>query len=90
VYLFCITEQNIERERERSDREREREPPAPWLDELELEAMSMGDGMSVVSEGGGWRSFPWLSANPRSGRVCRWVDGNRGEPHTASPGLHLY
>jgi hypothetical protein len=32
--------------------------PAPELDELEPEDMAMGDGVSVVSEGGGWKSFP--------------------------------
>jgi hypothetical protein len=42
VYLFCVTEQNIERERERL--EREREPPAPWLNELEPEAIGESDG----------------------------------------------
>jgi hypothetical protein len=42
VYLFCVTEKNIEREKERS--EREREPPAPWLDELEPEAIGESYG----------------------------------------------
>jgi hypothetical protein len=32
--------------------------PAPELDELEPEAMAMDDGVSVVSKGGGWKSFP--------------------------------
>jgi hypothetical protein len=32
--------------------------PTLELDELEPEAMAMGDGVSVVSESGGWRSFP--------------------------------
>jgi hypothetical protein len=48
VYLFCVTEQNIERERERSEREREREPPAPWLDEL----LKPSGGATVVSGSG--------------------------------------
>jgi hypothetical protein len=67
--MFCVNTGT------RDLRERwERRLPAPWLEEDEPVAMSMGDGVSVVSEGGGWRSFPWLSANPRSGRVCRWGD----------------
>jgi hypothetical protein len=36
----------------------ERGKPAPELDEVELEAMAMGGGVSVVSEGGGWMELP--------------------------------
>jgi hypothetical protein len=46
---YTSDESRCERETERW----ERGTPAPWLDELEPEAMSMGDGVSVVSEGGG-------------------------------------
>jgi hypothetical protein len=42
----------------------ERGKPAPVLDEVEPDAMAMGDGVSV----GEWwrRCFPWPSASPRS------------------------
>jgi hypothetical protein len=36
----------------------ERGTPAPELDELEPKAMAMGNGVSMVSEGGGWMELP--------------------------------
>jgi hypothetical protein len=77
VYLFCVTEQDIEREREIGEEEKS---PAPWLDEPEPVAIGEGDGMSVEGESGG--GLPVSTARTLDREGCIGGENGSDEPRT--------